>query len=109
MKSPGIGAFAAALILSVAAAPLLAQESAKPPATAPERPVATPDSGSSGTKEMGTTGETGGSRGQTKPEVGTRAITGSEAQDPAADQPEMATGLDLKGPPARFPAAKTPE
>ena len=109
MKGLGIGAFAAALLLSVAAAPLLAQESAKPPGTAPERPVATPDPDSTGTKELGSTGWTGGNRGQTKPEVGTRAITGSEAQDPAADQPEMATGLDLKGPPVRFPAAKTPE
>jgi hypothetical protein len=45
--------------------------------------------------------------GQTKPGVGSRAIAGIEAQDSAADQPEMATGLNLKGPPVRFPAAKT--
>jgi hypothetical protein len=101
MRGQGFWAFAAALMI-VTAAPLLAQD-------APERPVATPDSNSSSTKEMGTTGDTGGSRGQTKPGVGSRAISGSEDRDLAADQPEMATGLDLKGPPVRFPAAKTPE
>ncbi len=108
MKVRGIRAFAAALTLSVAAAALLAQESTKAPATAPERSVATPDSNSSGTKETGTTAETGGSRGQTKQNVGSRAMT-AEDQDLAADQPETATGLDLKGRPVRFPAAKTPE
>jgi hypothetical protein len=29
--------------------------------------------------------------------------------DTGADQPEMATGADLKGPPVRFPADNTPE
>lgn len=100
MKVRGIRAFAAALILNVATTALLAQESAKQPETTPEH---------AGTKEMGTTGWTGGNRGQTKPGVGSRAIAGSQAQDPAADQPEMATGMDLKGPAVRFPAAKTPE
>ena len=98
MKVRGIRAFAAALILNVATTALLAQESAKQPETTPEH---------AGTKEMGTTGWTGGNRGQTKPGVGSRAIAGSEA--PAADQPEMATGVDLKWPAVRFPAAKTPE
>ena len=90
----GAGAFAAALALSAAAALLLAQESGKPPATAQERPVATtPDLGSD----------------QGKRGVGSRALTGNDAQDPAADQPEMATGVDLKGPPHRFAPAQTPE
>src|SRR5262245_12949758 len=97
MKGPCIRTFAAALAMSLAAPSLLAQERAKPSADP-----------HSGTKEMGTTGETGGSRGQTKQGVGSRAITSSEALE-AADQPEMATGLDLKGPPVRFPPAKTPE
>ena len=61
------------------------------------------------TDDMGSTGWTGGSGGQTKPGVGSRALTGSDAEDAAADQPLMATGVDLNGPPTRFPASKTPE
>ena len=102
MKVRGIAAFAAALILSVVTTALLAQESAKEPETTREH------ADSTGTKSMGTTGWTGGNRGQTKEKAGSRAMTG-EDQDSAADQPEMATGLDLKGRPTRFPAEKTPE
>jgi len=31
------------------------------------------------------------------------------ADQQSADQPEMATGADLNGPPVKFPPAKTPE
>src|SRR5262249_22800806 len=63
-----------------------------------------------GARERGSTGWTGGSRDQTKtkPGVGSRALTGQD-QERAAGQPEMATGVDLKGPPVRLPSAKTPE
>ncbi len=108
----GAGAFAAALALSAAAALLLAQESGKPSAAAQERPVATtPDSGGADAspKDKGSTGWTGGTRDQEKRGVGSRALTGNDAQDLAADQPEMATGVDLKGPPHRFAPAQTPE
>ena len=57
-----------------------------------------------GTDEAGT-----GDGGQTKSTgVGSRALMGNEAPD-AANQPEMATGVDLKGAPVRFPAGDTPE
>ena len=54
--------------------------------------------------ETGTTGWTGGNRG-----AGTTTTGQGTASDPAADQPEMATGADLKGPPKRFPPSETPE
>jgi hypothetical protein len=47
----------------------------------------------------GSTGWTGGNRGPT-------GATDSEA---AANQPFMATGVDLKGPPQQFSAGQTPE
>ncbi len=106
------GALAAALALSAAAAALLlAQEGGKPSATAQERPAAAPNSGSADAspKDRGSTGWNGGSPNQNKQSVGSRALTGNDAQDPAADQPEMATGVDLKGPPQRFAPGQTPE
>ena len=105
----GAGAIAAALALSAAAALLLVHESGKAPATAQEGPAATPNSGSSDASPKGSTGWTGGSRDQGQQSVGSRALTGSDWQDPAADQPEMATGVDLKGTPHRFAPAQTPE
>lgn len=95
-----------------------AEEMANPPSAAPE--PAAQSSGaegkgaphdSTGTNEKGSTGWTGGSRDQTnsEPGVGSRALVGQPAQDRGADQPAMATGVDLKGPPQRFPAADTPE
>lgn len=57
---------------------------------------------------MGSTGWTGGSGSR----IGTsnsQTTGASTSASSAADQPEMATGLDLKGPPTRFPADKTPE
>lgn len=60
--------------------------------------------------EMGATGWTGGTRGQTH-DSATVSGPGASAKDTEAakDQPAMATGADLKGPPAQFPANKTPE
>jgi len=71
-----------------------------------ESPAHTPKSGSNtgtGPEDRGSTGWTGGNRQQTKSET-----TGAGASG-ASDQPEMGSGPDLKGPPVRFPANKTPE
>jgi len=73
------------------------------------------DSGSDGTAPhgMGSTGWTGGTGGS---HIGKGATSGAtsgagsaSAQQGAADQPEMATGVDLNGPPTRFRAIDTPE
>jgi hypothetical protein len=84
-----------------------------PPANAVENPSNTPQhSSGSGTapENMGATGWTGGSRGQTQ-DSATTTGQGNSARDAEAakDQPAMATGEDLKGPPAQFPPNKTPE
>lgn len=77
------------------------------PANAAEDSSHTPQHGSgSGTapENMGATGWTGGSRGETSGKT-------SPAQDAEAakDQPVEASGRDLKGPPQQFPPNKTPE
>ena len=55
---------------------------------------------------MGSTGETGGSRGANA----AAETTGSGAREPNINsESEYATGADLKGPPAHFPPARTPE
>jgi hypothetical protein len=60
--------------------------------------------------EMGATGWTGGTRGQTHDSAtGTGQANSGTNSEAAKDQPVMATGEDLKGPPAQFPANKTPE
>src|ERR1700710_3144347 len=84
-----------------------------PPANAVENPSNTTQHNSgSGTapENMGATGWTGGSRGQTH-DSATTTGQGGGAQDAEAakDQPVMATGEDLKGPPTQFPPNKTPE
>ena len=87
-----------------------------PPAHTVEQPTTKPPSqqptNSSGTapENMGATGWSGGSRGQTH-DSATSNGPGASAKDTEAakDQPVMATGEDLKGPPAQFPANKTPE
>jgi hypothetical protein len=86
-----------------------------PPANAVENPATTPQhSSGSGTapENMGATGWTGGSRGQTHDSATTTGQgQGNAAQDAEAakGQPAMATGEDLKGPPTQFPPNKTPE
>jgi hypothetical protein len=60
-------------------------------------------------ENVGATGWTGGSRGQTKDSATTTGQASSATDTEAAkDQPSMATGTDLKGPSAQFPANKTP-
>ena len=62
-------------------------------------------------EHLGASGWTGGSRGQTKDGATTGQSAGPSKDDPEAakNQPSMATGEDLKGPPTQFPANKTPE
>ena len=84
-----------------------------PPANAVENPSNTTQHNSgSGTapENMGSTAWTGGSRGQTH-DSATTTGQGNDARDAEAakDQPVMATGEDLKGPPKQFPPNKTPE
>jgi hypothetical protein len=78
-----------------------------------ENPANTPQHGTgTGTapENIGATGWTGGSRGQTKdPATTTGQGTAAQDAEAAKDQPAMATGEDLKGPPKQFPANKTPE
>ncbi len=57
--------------------------------------------------------ETGGATVDQKPNGGPGATTGQSTtvhdESKAKDQPELATGEDLKGPPRQFPPSKTPE
>ena len=106
MKTLGLLAAALAVAFTTAG---LAQDTAKSPADTLERPAAEPQTNGSGTAPhgIGSTGWTGGSRSAGAETSG----QGSPRPDPeAADQqPEMATGADLKGPAQRFPAGQTPE
>lgn len=105
MRALGLAPLTAAAMM-VSATISFAQNNT-PPANSVENPSNTPQhSSGSGTapENMGATGWTGGSRGQTTGQ-------GSSTQDAEAakDQPVEATGEDLKGPPTQFPANKTPE
>jgi hypothetical protein len=99
---------AAALLIAASASQ--AQQS-QPRETTPQQQ----DSHSDGTaphgmSSSGWTGGTGGSHIGTSNQLTTGASSdhGSASED-ASDQPLMATGKDLNGPPTQFPANKTPE
>ena len=62
-------------------------------------PILAQDTSGAAPGGMESTGRAGGSRGQTR--------TGNP--EAAVNQPFMATGVDLKGPPQQFPAGQTPE
>jgi hypothetical protein len=111
MTRIAIAAVAASLLL-----PLAAYGQQQPRETMPQQK----DNHSQGTapEGMGSTGWTGGTGGshigtsnsQTKGETtGSGSAASSSDPETAKNQPEMATGVDLKGPPTRFPANKTPE
>ena len=107
------------------------QPSEQPAAQQPRETTTTPqakDSNSQGTDpdNMGSTGWTGGTGGShigtsntlTKDGTATSGSASPDTKSPAEmakdgesakGQPLMATGLDLKGEPTRFPANKTPE
>jgi hypothetical protein len=111
MRALGLTPLIAAAMM-VSAATSFAQNNT-PPANAVENPSNTTQHNSgSGTapENMGATGWTGGSRGQTH-DSATTTGQGNSARDTEAakDQPVMATGEDLKGPPTQFPPNKTPE
>jgi len=122
------------VIVSALGGVVYAQQPSEQPAAQQPREThpQTKDSQSDGTKpeNMGSTGWTGGTGGShigTSNSLtddgaatnGTAGTTGSGANagtnDPtpnseaAKDQPLMATGVDLKGEPTRFPANKTPQ
>jgi hypothetical protein len=85
-------------------------QQAQPAETTPSQQ----DSHSGGTAphgigSTGWTGGTGGSHIGTSNSLTTGSAPREDSSDSAKDQPEMATGEDLKGPPTRFPANKTPE
>lgn len=100
-----IGIISFALALSVTGASAQTQG-------VPETTPSPPDSHSQGTAPggMGSTGWTGGTGGA---HIGTSNAHTTGSSSPSAssseDQPLMATGRDLQGPPTRFPANKTPE
>jgi len=112
MKKTGLMPLVAAALM-VSATCSLAQNNT-PPANAVENPAHTPNhSTGTGTapENPGATGWTGGSRGQTRDSATTTGQSSGAKDDgeAAKDQPAMATGKDLKGPPMQFPANKTPE
>ena len=59
-------------------------------------------------EDRGASGWTGGSREPNKDET-TGASPRKSDEELAADQPAHASGVDLQGPPVRFPPNKTPE
>jgi hypothetical protein len=109
-------ALGGALLLVSAATFSLAQDQTNPPASALEKPADPQDASGSGTapEGIGSTGWTGGSRS----DEGKTTGSGSDNNGPSAprtgpgaaeNQPVMATGVDLNGPPTRFRASETPE
>jgi hypothetical protein len=111
MRALGLTPLIAATMMG--AATISFAQNNTPPANAVENPSNTSQHNSgSGTapENMGVTGWTGGSQGQTH-DSATAAGQGGSARDTEAakDQPVMATGEDLKGQPTQFPANKTPE
>ena len=100
MKQLSLMSLAVAM-LAFLAAPSFAENNTNPQMI--EKPVALPQPGATGTAPdgMGSTGWTGGNRGQADP--------GKPNPESASQQPFMATGQDLQGPPMQFPAQQTPE
>lgn len=111
MKNPGPIILLAGTLAVSGLTASFAQNS-NPPAATMEQPANPPHASGSGTNPegMGSTGWTGGSRGQTNDSATTTGqSTGARDSEAAKDQPPMATGKDLQGPPTQFPAGKTPE
>ena len=105
MKTLGLTTLAAALLASS-----LTMSYAQSSDTTPE--------------QKGSTGWTGGAKDQPSQPGGNKSAAPADAAKPAAttgqkveihdadkakDQPTMATGEDLKGPPTQFAPSKTPE
>jgi hypothetical protein len=84
-------------------------QNSNPSAGTVEQPAAAPHSSGMGTgpEGKGSTGWTGGARDQNSQTTG--QSTSARDAEAAKDQPSMATGEDLKGPPKKFPPNQTPE
>ena len=99
-----------AVILLAAVTLSVAQNNMSPATGDAERPASHSDTTGSGTQQngIGSTGWTGGSRSPSNIDPGSQ---NASRVDPEAlgQQPEMATGADLLGPPKQFPASQTPE
>lgn len=97
-----------AAITMVSATYSFAQNS-NAPADTVEQPAAIPHSSGTGSAPdgKGSTGWTGGARDQS-PQTTGQSNSARDAEA-AKDQPSMATGEDLNGPPEKFPANQTPE
>jgi len=87
-----------------------AQNGMSPPAGTAERPASQPDTTGTGTEHdgIGSTGWTGGSRSPSNIDPGSQNASKVDPEAPQ-QQPAMATGVDLLGPPKQFPASQTPE
>src|SRR4249920_3442352 len=98
MKSPI--SITAALVLAAGVSVSFAQRNGAPPPEALEKPTNPPNRHgvADPQRETGTTGWSGRNRGAGTTNTG----RGTAPSGLAADQPEMATGVDLKGPPKRF-------
>ncbi len=109
MRNPALLPLVAAMLM--AAASVSSAQNNTPPAHTVEQATPQQPNNKSGTspQEMGATGWTGGTRGQTHDSATSGQGDSGTNSQAAKDQPVMATGEDLKGPPAQFPANKTPE
>lgn len=97
--------FAAAVALSAGAGLSIAQETTDASrAKAHQR-----HNDSWGTGDGGQAGERAAAPLMLFSGVGSRGLTGNDDPGDAANQPEMATGVDLQGPPVQFRADDTPE
>jgi hypothetical protein len=65
-----------------------------------------PAQNGAGDQEKGSTGWSGGSKDQPSQSGGTPQV---HDQEKARDQPALATGKSLNGPPVQLPPSKTPE
>jgi len=96
--------FVIAMLITATPLPGRAQETPSPA-------VGPPDAAASANspEERGTTDWKGGAREQDKDATVGAGVQKKSDEELAADQPLMATGVDLNGPPMRFPPNKTPE
>ena len=94
-------------VLALTAAAALSASAQTTPPNAAGQPAPEPHQHGSATApaDKGSSGWTGNSR---VPAESVGESSGMAARQ-SADQPEMATGTDLNGPPVKFPPAKTPE
>jgi opacity protein-like surface antigen len=99
---------ASALLIALASPMALAQDhSATPPS--PENSSNSKGTSPEGMSSSGWSGAGLGGVHTGKSNETTGSGQRESSSEPTSDQPEMATGQNLKGPPHRFPANNTPE